>query len=380
MSGSVKKYGPTWRIRWDAGVKPNGQRDQRSKAGFRTRREAEAAKSVMEDLVRRGQLLDASKLTVGQFLEGWLASKRNIRPSTLRSYEGHVRVHIAPHIGGLPLTSLRADHLDAMYDSIRQGLLRPAPSQATVRRIHATLRSALNSAFRRRPISYNPAGQVELAAESSAQRDVWTPKQLSRFLGHSRNDRLAAMFRLIAMTGLRRGECCGLRWSDVELEHSRITVVQQLTQSGRQLVFSEPKTRNGARFIALDAETVAVLKTHRAAQVAERLALGSNFNLVFCREDGTPLHPEHVSRRFLALSANAELPRIVLHGLRHSHATHALTAGVPMTVLSKRLGHSRSSFTADTYARVLPEVDQGAAELIAGVVKAAGERHTSGAS
>ena len=75
---------------------------------------------------------------------------------------------------------------------------------------------------------------------------------------------------------------------------------------------------------------------------------------MLCREDGSPVAPDQVSRRFIALSTDAELPRIVLHGLRHTHATHALAAGVDVTIVSKRLGHSRSSFTADTYTRVLP--------------------------
>jgi Phage integrase family len=97
--------------------------------------------------------------------------------------------------------------------------------------------------------------------------------------------------------------------------------------------------------------------------------------LVFCREDGSPVRPDHVSL-FLALSEEAGLPRIVLHGLRHTHATHALAAGVSITVAANRLGHSSSSFTADTVTRVFPQVDQEAADLIAGMVKLAGETTT----
>jgi integrase len=375
MKGSVQKYGPTWRIRWDAGLKADGSRDQRSRGGFATRRDAEAALSEMLDLTRKGQLLDASKMTVAQFLVGWLESKRSIRATTRRAYEGHIRVYLIPHIGGLPLRTLRADHLDRMYESIRRGEQRRAPSAATIRRIHATLRTALNSAYKRRLISYNPAGQVELDPEPTHARDVWTPSQLARFLEHSKGDRLGPAYRLLALTGLRRGECLGLRWADVDLEAGRATISQQLTQSGKELAFGEPKTRRGVRTITLDAESVTVLKAHRASQNAERLALGATYNprgLVFCREDGSPVSPERLSRHFLALSAEADLPRIVLHGLRHSHATHALAAGVPITVVSNRLGHSRSSFTADTYTRVLPEVDQEAAELIATMVKLAG--------
>lgn len=375
MRGSVKKYGPTYRIRWDAGEKPNGSRYQRSKGGFLTKRAAEEALREQLELVRQGLSLDASKITIGEFLTSWLASKADVRETTRRSYAGHIRVYLIPHIGSVPLRSLRADHLDRMYEQIRLGALRPAPGPATVRRVHATLRTALNDAYKRRFISFSPAGQVGLPQEPTRQRAIWTPAELSTFLVSCRDDRLGPAFRLIAMTGLRRGECCGLRWSDVDLEAGRAVISQQLTESAGRLAFGEPKTKRGARVISLDAETCQTLKVHKAAQAAERLAWGPAYNglgLVFCQEDGSPVHPDRVSRRFLALSKSAGLPRIVLHGLRHSHATHALAAGVPITVVSNRLGHARSSFTADTYTRVLPEVDKEAAELIATIVRRAG--------
>lgn len=120
--------------------------------------------------------------------------------------------------------------------------------------------------------------------------------------------------------------------------------------------------------------TVAVLNAHQAAQAAERLAWGSGYadhGLVFAREDGTPLRPEYVTRHFLVLSSEAGLPRIVLHGLRHTWATHALAAGVDMLVVSRHLGHSSLALTADTYTRVLPDVSRQAAELVAAMVRRA---------
>lgn len=381
MSGSVKRYGPTWRIRWDVGVGADGKRVQRSRAGYATRKDAEKALKERLAEVERGQLLDVSKLTVADYLTGWLESKRNIRSSTRRSYEGHIRVHVIPHIGQVPLPSLRADHLDAMYAAIRNGSSGKAPGIATVRRVHATLRTALNAAYRRRLIPYNPAGQVELDPEPVRERDVWTPSQLSQFLDVASQDRLGAAYQVLAMTGMRRGECCGLHWSDVDLEAGTLTIRQQLTQSGKDREFGEPKTRRGARRISLDAATAAALRAHKAAQAAERLSWGpaySGQDLVFCKEDGSPVAPDLVSRRFITLSRQAELPRIVLHGLRHTYATHALAAGVDVTIVSKRLGHARSSFTADTYTRLPEQVDRDAAELIAAMVRQAGRQGAAG--
>ena len=246
--------------------------------------------------------------------------------------------------------------------------------------MHATLRTALNSACKRRLIAFNPTGQVELEPEPTRDRDIWTPTQLAAFLVTASTDRLGAAYHLIAFTGLRRGECCGLHWSDLDLDAGTAIIRQQLTQSGRTREFGAPKTKHGARVLSLDNQTVVALRAHRTSQAVERLAWGPAYNsvdLVFCREDGSPVAPDQVSRRFLVLSSQARLPRIVLHGLRHTHATHALGAGVDVTIVSKRLGHSRSSFTADAYTRVLPEVDREAAELIAAMVRRAGEKGAS---
>jgi integrase len=377
VRGTVEKYGPTWRIRWEEGVKPNGRRKQRSQGGHRTRKDAEIALAAELERVRCGVSLDARKIKMSEWLDSWLDSKQEIRQSTRRSYEGHIRVYLKPLIGNIPLASLRADHLDRMHEAIRAGEVRKPPTAATVRRIHATLRCALQSAFERRLITYNPADQVKLPAEVRADRSIWDPAQLSTFLVHAESDRLSSAFHLLAFTGLRRGELCGLRWSDIDLDAATATIAQQLVESGKLLIFGEPKTKRGHRVIPLDTVTVAVLKSHRAGQNKERLSWGAAYvshDLVFAREDGAPLRPEYLSRHFNDLVKTSGLPRIVLHGLRHSHATHALAAGVDITIVSNRLGHSTNAFTADTYTRVLPETHADAAEKIARLVRAAGGR------
>jgi integrase len=375
VRGTVEKYGNSWRIRYEVGLKPNGKRDQRSKAGFKTKREAQEALSEALEQVRRGAVADVRGLTVGTYLTSWLDGKRKLRPSTRRAYESHIRVYLVPTIGHVRLSALRADHLDAMYETIRSGALRKAPSAATIRRLHATLHSALATAYKRRLIAHNPAGQVELEAAPRNARAVWSPSDLATFLQHVAADRLGAAYHLVAATGLRRGELCGLRWYDVDLDGGALVIRQQHVEVGRDIVVGEPKTKAGARTVALDAGTVAVLKAHKAAQAAERLAWGARYTdggLVFPKEDGTPLRPEYVTRHFLALSSAAGLPRIVLHGLRHTWATHALAAGVDMLVVSRHLGHSSLALTADTYTRVLPEVSREAAELVAAMVRQAG--------
>jgi integrase len=136
-------------------------------------------------------------------------------------------------------------------------------------------------------------------------------------------------------------------------------------------VFGEPKTVRGRRSVALDGDTVAALRAHRKVQAAERLALGPGHRdqgLVFCREDGAPLHPERVSAVFAGHARAAGLPRIRLHDVRHSYATLALAAGVHPKVVSERLGHAAISLTLDTYSHAVPALQEDAAERVSALL------------
>ncbi|MBF8193971.1 site-specific integrase [Nonomuraea sp. K274] len=291
---------------------------------------------------------------------------------------------------------------------------RPVGS-TTLHRIRATLRHALNIAISQdRLLDFNPAAVVELApavrpkpviwteekviqwrkdhaghldrvkraregkrvdpiaAYIGASRPspvmVWTPEQTSAFLAYARRDRLFALYRLIAVRGLRRGEGVGVRWPDVIFEKGRIGVHWQITQLGWDPIQGTPKTDASDREIAVDAETMTILKEHKKRQAAERLAAGEdwiNSGFVFTDEIGRPLHPQQVTDRFYWLCYQAGLPPIRLHDLRHGAATAMLAAGVDIKIVQETLGHTSSAFTRDTYTSVYPEAAAAAAEATA---------------
>jgi len=170
---------------------------------------------------------------------------------------------------------------------------------------------------------------------------------------------------------MRRGEALGLRWEDVDLANTRLSVRRALIPCGREVIVSEPKTARGRRAIALDAETVEVLKAQAARQLAEQTEWGKAWidtGLVFTKENGEALHPEDVTRYFRIAVKKALLPKIRLHDLRHTHATLALRAGIHPKVVSERLGHATVSITLDTYSHAIPAMQEEAAALIAGLV------------
>ncbi|MGH8894418.1 MAG: Arm DNA-binding domain-containing protein, partial [Actinomycetes bacterium] len=172
-----------------------GERRQITKAGFASKRAAMLAlQRCLEDM--HGGVDVETRGTVAEYLEEWISSKRALRPSTLKSYREHIRLYLAPLLGHIPLRDLRPRQIDLMLNELVRPRAKRSLSPATVRRIHSTLRVALNDAVRRRLISHNPTQHVELPTESRRPATVWTPEQVTAFLDGSRNDRLYALYHL----------------------------------------------------------------------------------------------------------------------------------------------------------------------------------------
>lgn len=237
--------------------------------------------------------------------------------------------------------------------------------------MHATLRNALNQAVRQRLIPWNPALAVELPEERRPAVGVWSPEDVGAFLAFAADDRLYALWHVAVMCGMRRGELIGLRWRDVDLSAGQLLVIQSVTVADRCRHIGAPKTKRGNRIVALDAGTVSVLRAHRRQQLEDRLAWSrawQDTGLVFVCEDGAMLNPDHVTRHFAALVSASGLPRITLHGLRHTCASLALAANVPVKVVSERLGPSTTTVTSNTYQHVLEAQARQAGDAIAAIV------------
>ncbi|WP_149180893.1 site-specific integrase [Streptomyces sp. TRM49041] len=265
---------------------------------------------------------------------------------------------------------------------------------STQQHIRATLRAALNTAIARGSITFNAAQHVELAAakrpkamvwtderiaewlrtgEKPSAVMVWTPEQAGHFLDFLADfrHRLLPMFHLITFRGLRRGEACGVRWSDYNTNTGELTVATQLVQDGWEVVESAPKTDSGERIISLDEYTVEVLEAHRTKQGAERVEWGeawTDTGRMFTQENGEWLHPGTLTDQFERLVELSGLPPIRMHDLRHVAASLMLAAGVDVKIVSETLGHSDSRITRDIYQSVMPKAARDAAEATAAMV------------
>ena len=266
--------------------------------------------------------------------------------------------------------------------------------------LRTTLRAALNLAVKEGVLDCNPARHIEIKGYQQPHAKVWTEarvatweqtgahpavavwtaKQLAEFLGAVTDDSLFAFWWLAGLRGLRRGELCGLRWTDIDLDRATLTVERNRTTAGYQIVENDPKTPAGRRAVALDKHTVRVLRAHRARQLDQRrdtLANGQQWTdsgYVFVRGDGLPINPNYATTRFRKLVQRAGLPPVRLHDLRHGAASLAHEAGADLKTLQDLLGHSSIVTTADTYTSVLPQIQRRCADDTARLVLAAARR------
>jgi len=364
-------------------LKETEERRRETKAGFSTQKECQTAMNKLLVAVEQHNYAAPTKASVRDYLtKEWLpAVKSTIRPTTYNSYVQHVECHIVPHIGTVKLQKLSGSQVNALYAKLAETGRKDGKtslSPMTIHHVHACLHKACKDAVRWGHISRNPldaADPPRKKGDGTKEMRTWTKEQVKAFLEAMKDERLSPLWHTIAMTGMRRGEAIGLRWSDVDLEGGRLAVRRALIPSGRDVIVSEPKTVKGRRVIAIDPGTVEVLKAQAARQLDEQKEWDEAWietGLVFTLENGAALDPESVSRYWRQAVKKSLLPPIRLHDLRHTHATLALQAGIHPKVVSERLGHATISITLDTYSHAIPAMQEEAAALIAGLVFANG--------
>lgn len=316
-----------------------------------------------------GIYLPNEKITVKAFLKRYLEDYGavSLRPTTLHSYRSLLERHVYPDIGDLKLTQLRTEHLNHLYSTkLRAGL-----SNRTVQYIHGVLRRALNKAVKWGLLAKNP---TDLANPPSVKFKVcttWTAEQVKTFLDSLGDDRWAGIYYLACGTGMRKGEILGLPLSALDIENGHLKVVQALQYvPGGGLIFTEPKTNKSRRMIVLPEFVVLALKAHliRRAVLAETPHWVDS-GLVFTTDIGSPITPRNLLRHFKKKLADAGLPEIRFHDLRHTVATLLLEKNTHPLIVSSLLGHSGVNLTLNLYSHVLPTMQKEAAENLDAIFK-----------
>jgi integrase len=316
----------------------------------------------------RGMLVAPHRLTVGAWLDTWLSDykKPSVRPKTYDTYSTVVRYHLKPVLGHITLTNLRPQHVQSLYnEKTASGL-----AHGTIVLIHVVLHAALKQAMKNQLIPRNVTEATTIPRGKRPERKPLSWDGINRLLTVTREDRLFPALLLAVMTGCRRGELLGVRWSDIDLDAGVWYVRQALVRvkdhdategaPNSRLLCQPPKTDQSRRTIPITPQVVDALRRHRATQAREKLLLGEAYcdqGLVLCYPNGQPLNPEFMPRRFKRMLHDAGLPPARLHDLRHSFATMLLELGESPKTLQTLLGHSRILITLDIYSHVSLETE-----------------------
>src|SRR5262245_23089540 len=383
MKGHIRERSPGhWAIVIDVRDSQTGKRKRRWHRFAGTKRQAQVEVARLLTELKGGTAVEPSRLTVAAFLERWIEHMQG--QVSARSHERYAelcRKNLAPLLGGLMLTKLQPAHISQAYAKALASGRRDGTgglSPRTVTHMHRVLREALQQAIRWQMLARNPADAVKPPKVERQQMSVLDTDATAELIEAARETPLFMPTMLGVRCGLRRGEVVALRWRNVDLERSQISVVASAEQTDRGVREKESKSGKG-RTIVLSGTEVEELRSHRVRQAQGLLALGirlTDDHHVVAREDGQPLQPRSLTHAFIKFVRRHGF-QIRLHDLRHSHATHMLASGVHPKIAQERLGHSSVGITLDLYSHVLPGMQAEAVNRVDAALRDALDRRAA---
>ena len=318
-------------------------------------------------------LNENSKMPLGQWLDRWLEEYAvpTVRPSTLEGYRGYIARNIKPYLGDKQVGKITREDVQKLYRELQKnGRKEFHPeygyqlSDATIRRIHGVFHQAMDAAVRENLIARNPTEGITLPKKKTAPKQILNDAQLERFLEVIRADSVWRDFFYTELTtGLRRGEICGLMWSDFDEAHGTLSIRRALhIQRGGRLVAGETKTGTGKRTITLPPSTAGLLAQRKKHSYSQWIFPNP-------LQPEQPASPNAAYHHLKTLLQKVGLPSLRFHDLLHTFATHALASGVDAKTLSGILGHTQASFTLDTYTHVTGDMQKRASEIVGGFME-----------
>lgn len=351
-----------------------GKYKQIWRTGFQTKGEArEQLRNHLNELDRENR---PSDITVGEWLERWLAEERaNYTALTIKSHTSCIRHHIIPHMGRIRLDKLSHTDIQNMYVDLLRGL-----SPVTVNKVHRTLRAAINKAVKRGILQASPMKRVDAPHGKSARRNTLNVRDAGRMLTWLRQEGFVAYYGayLAVYGGLRLAEVCGLQWRDVEWGAGVIHVRRSRQRLGGENIIGKPKTADSVREIALPAFAMTELRRWQN-EAKERLEdAGRELrpdDFVIIKPNLEPPETHAFAKGVKAALTALGLPLVTFHDLRHTHATWLLESGVDLKTVSQRLGHSSITVTADVYSHVTRKLQREAVGKLEEMMRSEGAKN-----
>lgn len=394
-----------------------GFRQRVTRGGFRTEK---AMKQALQDELRArqgGTFAQPSRGSFADYLtDTWLPwVEEHRRPTTHDLYARHVRLHVVPALGAIRLQDVGPLDIEALY----MALAKPGPNgrkalgQCSLHNVATVVHGSLRQAVRWQLLGSNPARDVKPPkvgnADDGGEPACWSASEVAAFLDHvdvnccrertiqehrrrkngveykysrtiTPDPMLRALMYILATTGMRRGEACGLQWRDLNRETGYLSVRRSRVDVGGRVMESPPKTRRGRRQIQLAPDTMSVLAEWRRIQNKERLRCGGLWEdqedhifthaVYFTKpvRHGVVAKPNWITAAYRRLRESSELPARRLHDLRHSWATAGLEAGEPMRAVADHLGHADTAVTDRIYTHTVRRVQDVTAARVAALI------------
>jgi integrase len=347
-----------YELRADGGVNPATGQRQQIKRRYTTEKQAREALAEIGQAAATDQFVPRRAVTVEELCADWLTSLHGARATTLNGYT-YALAPLRERHGGMPVQKLTRPDLDRLLADLRDGGTttekghpRRAWSPRSLNKAVDAWRAVLAYGIERREIARNVAAAMKKVPRAHQEMSTYTPDEIRRVLRAADKNRNGHLWYL-ALSGLRRAEIAGLRWSDINLDAGTLTVARNRVQAGAgNVVEGDPKTLSSRRTLPLDEGLVGVLKRASARYAQERLALGeahADSGYVAVNEAGEPYTPDTLTRMWHKLAKSAGVRPIRLHDARHSCGTALHLRGVPLAVIAAWLGHADASITARLY-------------------------------
>lgn len=364
MTSYVRKRGKTWTYYFE--IELNGKRRQISKGGFAKKSEAKSALAEAIVDYEQRNFLNINKIKLDTFFEDWI--ENTVRPlrsrTTYTRYRSLYDLHIRPAIGGEVLTAITPMKIEQMMRSVRAA----GRSETTVQHVYGLARQILHRAAKLRLIRDNPCDYVDRPRRPKNSTEVLTESEILQVVNvldlNNTSDYIYYVGFLFALeTGCRRGEMCGLEWSDIDWDARTITIERALTYVNGHVYVGDPKTEDSVRLLELSPTLLALLKSFRAWQAKKRLKLGPNrkhnvfdgleYDFVFSWPAGNYVHPLWWTLHTPKIMKRAGIDKhIRLHDLRHTSATLLIQQGIDLKTVQNRLGHADPSMVMQRYGHV----------------------------
>ena len=366
--GTIRKRSDgRWEARIIIGHKNDGSPMYKS-AFAKTQKSALKQLHQLLDLYRDVDLTEECRMTLGEWMDKWMDEYMifTIKENTIKGYRSQIDHQIKPFIGHKQLASLTTADIQKFYNKIKkEGRVHPHPihghvlSDSMVRKIHMMLHEAMEVAVRERYIVRNPTDNTTIPKKTTTEKQVLDDSQLNRFLEAIQGEPYwHDFFYVEVMTGLRRGEICGIKWSDIDFNEGTLCIKRSVsTKEGGGVSIGETKTDAGARTIIMPPSVATLLWKKRSDAINEWV-------FPHYTNPSDPLHPSSAYKKLKTLLKRLELPLLRFHDLRHTFATQATDGGVDPKTLAGILGHTDASFTLDTYTHVTSDMQRGASAIV----------------